>query len=595
MRRAALLIGVDRTGGLTPLHSAAAGARRIADWLQKDWFPDGQTNSANSSIICLTDGNGKSVTISEVSTALKTLVTNPPRYDLLLVYFSGHGLWQARSDVWLLSGAPVAPTEAVNLNASMDLAKYSGIPNVVFVSDACRSLPDSRSGAFVTGEQIFPNYPQIVKASKIDFFKATSEAQSAFEGKISGEMQSLLTAALRAAYREPEPQMILTLADGAKTLEVVPNRRLEGFLQRKVNALLDSIESMQPQEIEVNVPSDETVYIAHVEPSGATEEAVAVKSLKRATSLSNLGSVAADAVRDVLATRGLHGELDELLTPLEDDAESGVKARTLAISPDHMESETGFVIRGVIVGRVVLSVVEHPLSAELLTNGRDDGVALVRVRSMLGARPRVPQGTVSSIGVEFDDGRSTVFAALPGYIGHVLVDDRGVANVNYVPSGQNPRWEQYATRKAKIDRLRAMVALAIDGERFRIRSPSEGAALAARIRMSKGEDPTLGLYAAYAFSQAGDEVNVVDVMRFMRLDLGADLFDVRLLASRQLDALGPKPPVVPFCPMLTQTWSLLASRNVERASELQRLIPHLRNSLWTTFAAGAADEVFRLI
>lgn len=68
----------------------------------------------------------------------------------------------------------------------MDLARYSGIPNVVFISDACRSIPDSRTGEMVQGIDAFPNYAEIEQISKIDYFKATSEALSAYEVQIDG-------------------------------------------------------------------------------------------------------------------------------------------------------------------------------------------------------------------------------------------------------------------------------------------------------------------------------------------------------------------------------------------------------------------------
>jgi hypothetical protein len=161
LKRATVIIGVNKTGGLPPLESAVLGAKRVAEWLRKEEF---------DSVLCLTDDDGP-VTSSAVEQAVKGLVTLPARYHFLVVYFSGRGLWQARSDVWLLSGAPESANEAINLNASMDLAKYSGIPNVVFVSDACRSIPNARDGIYVAGIPVFPNHKQITKASKIDYFK----------------------------------------------------------------------------------------------------------------------------------------------------------------------------------------------------------------------------------------------------------------------------------------------------------------------------------------------------------------------------------------------------------------------------------------
>lgn len=116
LNKAAVVIGVDRTGTLTPLNSAADGAESVALWLEKEGFE----------VECLTDKN-KSITAQNVQEAIFKSVTLPPRFHLLLVYFSGHEYWQARADQWLLSGAPIKNNEAINLSGAMDLARYSVI------------------------------------------------------------------------------------------------------------------------------------------------------------------------------------------------------------------------------------------------------------------------------------------------------------------------------------------------------------------------------------------------------------------------------------------------------------------------------------
>ncbi|MGI8570980.1 MAG: caspase family protein [Methylocella sp.] len=583
MKRAAVIIGVNKTGVLTPLKSAALGAKRVAEWLDKEKFE----------IKLLTDDEGP-VTSLAVEEATKGLVTLPASNQLLVVYFSGHGLWHLGSDVWLLSGAPESVNQAINLNASMDLAKCSGIPNVVFVSDACRSIPDSRKGVFVKGIPVFPNY-NITKASKIDFFKATSEARSAYEGTIAGDTQSLLTAALMAAYKEPEPDMIRKVTEGDETIDVVPNRKLENFLQRKVNAFLEDIDINLSQEIDVNVPSSDEVYIARVLGSPREFSTTATAAASRPpSSISAVGRAAAEAVSASLSMRGFErGGFDELQSDLGEAVEGRLQRRMPELGPDRFESRTGFVVHGATVRRAAVARAESELIVEVF--GPEPGQAHTVVRLRDPHQFVVPDGAAASVGVQFADGRCVVLASLPGFIGHVVMDERGMSNVSYVPSANDRRWRQYDDRRKEVDRLRAMVALAVEGERFHVKSEREGLELAGRIRMWKGVDPTLGLYAAQAFSQAGDENKVLSVLNYMRDELRADLFDVRLLASRQLEGSSRRFPVTPFCPMLTQTWSLLSTRGVDVPAPLQQLTPWLCNSLWTTFGAAAADAVMQLI
>src|SRR5690554_6875768 len=137
-RKAAIVIGVDRVGQLTPLQSATRCARDVADWLESEGYD----------VECLTDEDG-ALKADRVSQAFDHFVTAPPRYHQLVVYFTGHGYWHARADIWLLSEAAQRTSEAINLDGAIDLARYSGIPNVIFISDACRSLPDARSGQLV--------------------------------------------------------------------------------------------------------------------------------------------------------------------------------------------------------------------------------------------------------------------------------------------------------------------------------------------------------------------------------------------------------------------------------------------------------------
>jgi len=596
MNKAAVVIGVNKTGGLTPLGSAADEAERVARWLAGEGFD----------VKKLTDAK-RPVTSAAVVKAFDAIVTVPPRYHLLVVYFSGHGYWQSRSDIWLLSGAPKQTAEAINLRTAIDLAKYSGIPNVVFVSDACRSITNVRGGAYVDGVAAFPNHDDISAESKVDFIKATSEARPAYEGKIAGAPRSVLTAALMAAFEDPEDSMVRQVVEDGRSIEVVPNRRLESFLQRKVDELLAGIDPNASQQVVVNVPSSEDVYIARVRrprratraapPGGVGAMAIPSPQPSRPSALATAGDgvrAVADAINNTLSTRGFtRGRAGELLLPTDAGTEARLRRRMPDQQHDHFESQTGFFIQGTVAQRAVASRDHSDLLAEILDPG--DGQsrpAVVRVRHVTATM--VPQGQVVSVAVQFADRRCVVLAGLAGYVGHVAVKAEGVSNVSYVPSSNHWRWGEYLQRKDEVDRLRAMVALAIDGDAFHLRSEREAMALAERIRLSKGIDPTLGLYAAHAFSQAGNDRQVLSVLKYMRDDIRAELFDIRLLASRLLER-GTTLPVVPLCPLLTQSWNLLRARRVDLPALLRAAQPWLCDSLWTTFAAEAADGVFEAI
>lgn len=609
-RRAAVVIGVNQTGGLVKLQSPADGAREVAAWLRGEGFD----------VTCLTDRDGP-VGAADVEDAIAAFVTVPPRYHQLIVYFSGHGYWHARSDLWLLSGAPTRTSDAINLEGAIDLARYSGIPSVVFVSDACRSIPGGRAEALIRGVDGFPNHTEIDTSSKVDVFRATSEATSAWEGPVEGTVRSLLTAAWRSAYEKPRPDMVRTVTENGQTIRVVPNRALEDFLQDKVNELLDEIDPGLNQVIEAAVPSTDDVYIARVRellaaPAGeaaAAEEAVEAvapprssgrfralfrPSSRRHPTPRRDGPAGAPPSQPTAPpprpSPRRHDRIAMVLAEPESDDDlafpgvttEAVDARLPGPGPDHYESGVGFVVHGAAVSRVTCT-------------RRDDGAWVEVVAPGMPTAPTPDPGLVrawdipgaTSVLIGLEDGRLCVLPALHGFLGHVRVDDRGVASVSYVPSTNDDRWDAYEHVKNRIDRLRSKVALAIDQNELTLRSDDEAMHLADEIRMGKGVDPTLGVYAAHTYSQAGRDDLVRDVAEYLQQDLGVDLYDVRLLGSRHPD-MADTDDVVPICPILTQAWSLLRPRGVTLSAPLEEAAGHLCPSLWTTFGPDGADALF---
>lgn len=552
-RKAAVVIGVGRTGDLDPLQGAVQAATDVADWLSSEGFD----------VALLTD-EGAAVHSAQVEEALAQFITVPPRYKLLVVYFSGHGYWHARADRWLLSGAPARGSDAINLRGAMDLARYSGIETVVFFSDACRSIPQTAQEQRIEGVDGFPNLSDFDVPNKVDAFKATSDAQSAYEIPLALEpggpltCRSVLTTAWLAAYEEASADMVIQVDEDGRKVLVVPNRRLEGFLQRKVDELLAARnDPTLRQDLDVNVPSADDVYVGCVK----RPPPPAVRGLANLPKW-RPGLEAAHEVERILDTGEVAAAyLGRDLIP-----------RPAADFPSHC----GFFVTGGSLSRVATTR-EHDARAELL----DPGAVQLR-----GVEP------ASTVVGQLEDGRCFVVPALSGYIGHITVNASGVANVSYVPSAGTSRYPEYMGRRREIDALRALVAISIDHDTLVVRDHEEAARLARRIRPEKSLDPSLGLYAAHAYSSAGMDEDVADVMSYMWQDLDMALFDVAMLASRRLR---PIVRTFPFCPILTQAWNLVRPRRWPLHPGLEELRPALLDSLWTTFAPDAAQVLFDVV
>jgi caspase domain-containing protein len=220
--RAAVVIGINRAGSLPVLSAAASGAHQVADWLRAEGFD----------VKLFTDEQSP-VKASEIFDAVAELV-NRGTLEQLVIYFSGHGFLSGYIEYWMLSGAPGNPNEAISLRESVDLARESAIPSVVFISDACRSTPESISSSRVRGSLIFPNGSgSRVVHTDVDQFLATLPGDPAFEIPVSQSapgFQGIYTASFLSAFRDPSRPIVRTV----EGVSFIPNRNLEPFLEDDV-------------------------------------------------------------------------------------------------------------------------------------------------------------------------------------------------------------------------------------------------------------------------------------------------------------------------------------------------------------------------
>jgi uncharacterized caspase-like protein len=127
--RVALVIGVDRPKVAQQLNAAASAANDVAKWLTCQGFE----------VSLHTDEGGKTVKFDDLYNIVEGYVERNT-VKMLVVYFAGHGYADRGTENWLLSGAPENSNELIGLDLCSIAAQRQGIPNVVFISDACRSI-----------------------------------------------------------------------------------------------------------------------------------------------------------------------------------------------------------------------------------------------------------------------------------------------------------------------------------------------------------------------------------------------------------------------------------------------------------------------
>lgn len=592
-RRAAVIIGVGTSAELPTLSSAGPTARRIGSWLSE--------TSPGYDVTVITDEDGREVSRTEIFNAIRNYVTVPARYELLLVHYIGHGLYQRRDDIWMLSDLPVDRAACISLTATLNDAKFCGIPNVVVVSDACRTPPDDVSLSDVDPSSVIPQYNEFPEeTSCVDYFQATGRGTPAFEGEIDGERQSFLSHAFREAYRHPNPEMVLELADptGAPMF-VVPNRKLGPFLKAVVAQKLGETDATKSQRVFEVTPSNDTIFIAPVDQ--VTSDAKVLRPGPSRSGRAMRGSASGSGRRGTIfksveVQSRPETDVDRLLRSAErSDRSPGIDQSPRGAPPYNaalqnisgFTTDTGLTLAGAGIVRFAMT--------SCSAAGVIDEPALEKITDDLsGLRLCLAAERVGELALELDDGRCLLLPVMQGYICRVGVDDTGAHTIAFVPSPQNWRSDIAEARAERIDYLRALATQAMDQNRFHVGSESEAERLADAIRMEKAGDPILGLLAAQAYSEAGMSNRVRNVSRYMNNDIQADLFDVRLLSTRFWQE-NANYPVVPSCPMLTQNWALLDPRRAVLPPVLVRLRSFLTDSLWTTFSVGAAEILFEAI
>ncbi len=582
MKRAALLIGVDKTGGLPRLKDASRGAQLMKTWAQAQGI---------DSIHLFTDEQGP-VTVDAIKRAVRTMA-DAGNIGQLLVYFAGHGVNLQRQEVWLLSDAPDDSDAAIHVATSAALAATCGIGHVVFVSDACRTAPPGILAQSVQGSSLFPN--READAAPVDQFYACQLGKPSHEVRdpqvTSGEFQAIYTHELVPALLGRQPQIVEWSGEGAARRGHVHMRPLRDHLAGAVAARLDALQ-LQTRVIQsptATISSDPPAWISELRseppggglgfgmarrrtaplrpPSSAPDEVTA--RLIRAAVRPRAAAVAPDGPVSA-------GAVPPVATALEQEA----LQRAQPFGPMRHETQCGFKLRGARAVRA--SSVRAMVDLNTALPGQDLRVDLQGQRD-------------AQVLIEFDSGAGVLLPALAQYLCALTFDEDGeLVDVAWEPSeGSGERWEAYVASAQEIRSLRGIASAAMARGAFQL-DRDDAPAVAQRMQVARGIDPALGLYAGYAYHDLQRRDMIRTMAAYMARDIGAPLFDVALL-SRRLDRLAVgaagTPPVMGSVPLLSQGWALLRAFEVKLPRAAAAVESLRLPSLWTMFNPEGVERL----
>lgn len=602
MKRAAILIGVNKTGKLPQLQDAVSGGRRMEAWAL-------QQGMARDAVKLFTDENGP-LEVRDIKKAIRALVDSAS-VGQLLVYFAGHGVNLHRGEYWLLSDAPVDTQEAVNVEGSVALARRAGIPHVVFISDACRTAAEGIQAQAVTGSEVFPNDEVSDLEQSVDIFFACTLGKPAFEikdpGAAAAAFRALYTDTLVHGLQGEFPDALEAAELGGEASRLVRPRLLKKRLQAEMTRRIAAagLQATVNQLPDARITSDDDAWLARLPPvetllhRGAGDAIVAPVPAPRTLQTvsgemldaalhgaaptprtaitpapgvleSHIAAEPRSAAEPPIAAEpgiAAQREIDELV--------AGATRDTAAEGPTHFETGCGFRIEG---ARVV----------EALARGADSEVLAGTSNTPAGTRVRVTlqAGPAASVLLVLEDGSSVLAPAVAEFIAVLRFEDGELADLAYEPAEGSWRWDPYREHLAELHTLRNTIAAAARLGVFRLEGDN-ALALARRMQYAKGVDPALALYAAYAYHDLQRQDLIRHMADYLTMDLYFTFFDIGLVAHL-LDGrrVADEARFLPCVPMLAQGWALLRAFRVQLPDGVQDIQRHLLPSLWTQFAAG---------
>ncbi|MBP0639445.1 caspase family protein [Cupriavidus sp. AcVe19-6a] len=590
MRRAVLAIGVDRSGNLPVLYDAAQGAQRFAQWAREQGINGSQ-------LTVLTDENRGSVTIDAIKKAINRMVDNDQRSDQLLIYFAGHGVNIAYGEYWLLTDAPRDSQAAVNVTGSESLARYCGIPHVVFISDACRTAAEGLNAQRVTGSEIFPNENVTDLESPIDQFYACSLGRPALEVRdpntSARNFSALYTGALLHALGGFVPELIQHTSEDGHEMNRIHPRPLKHWLAQQVPARIAELrpDGTAMQMPDARITSDPHIWIATFDPGTLPTPPSPVSwsiPLREFERVHRGRVISAGAMNSPIMAALIHRSvrlpasqgLDRSLT-FEDGSRS-IEAKELlraiedvaAPFSGHLDRSCGFEIRGDTFVEAVSS------SAAVDLPGTPGPV--------LHVNPAWPGANILLV---FESGRGALLPAFPGFAAKLTVVDGELVDAAYEPMAPARPSMASARQLAIVRRLRGVASVATRHGVFALEADDMDP-WAQGMLIADMPDPALALYTSYAFAEGGRVDLSRSISQAMRDRLGYRFFDMALhngeLDGKRADqATG----LLGCVPLLARGWGLLNAHRVLLPAPLSELRYQLCPSPWTLLDRDGVMQV----
>ncbi len=517
------------------------------------------------------------MSVRQITDAVKSYV-DTKSYDLLVVFYSGHGILKdSLTEQWLLSDAPDYPSESVNLFSSASFARKTGVPHIVFISDACRSQPDNKLILEVTGSSIFPNLQQAPKPSVVDVLWATQPGDPANEVREKdavGSFRGIYTECLLEALSGTIKTVMQDVSGSNDS--IIPCYDLHEYLVTEVPERAAQAKTSLYQQPDANILSRPPQHIARFDKPEENEK------LKMGLIKPGDFQLELKSFRNMPVMSKQLGRTDEFDTAFVYNREylprlTREDSRWLSDRADLLELEDRLYIEPIQF---------NSLDRKRASKDIDAYTRPELIGTLANSDRRVKF-------FHWQNDNILPVLQLDNYLTYVSSKNGVITDMEYYPIHSQGLSDvlnrrQFIRRKQLNDQFRTGDRT-VESERYYRE--------ASLLKTSGALDPSLTLYLSYLYLQQGELTKLFDVLHHTTRDhvlpdvlLLNEIYHSRKMQFRYRLARFTEQNSF-FYPQLTRGWSLLPESKLFQTEHTKVLGKHLVPGLWTTFHKKAFSYI----
>lgn len=601
MKKTAIVIGINNTERMPPLAGAVLGAKEFATWATSQQFH-----------VELHTDEHQEVKFDEVYASVDKVIRSR-KCKTLIIFFAGHGRWKGvGTETWLLSRTS-GPAQGIEVYPSSLLATGSGIPHVIFISDACRSVITDPIITNMSAQPLF-SFMQSSVDTKIDLMFSCLPSEASYEtqpgsngSKAFGVYTNLVLSGLNGNV--DEIKTALPPSKGIRKL-VVDGNKLHEYLWKVLPlevAKHDPNASQRPHsQIGSRLPKqylaefNDDTYKPDPTPTERGVSENVMQYVREGLVVQRYPFMLDDDLNEKKALEALLGA-DPRFDPRE---YFNFKQQTreivswMAASPRQGANLLIYESSDLsTMSDYSLHVTRPHISSEKdFVSGSSHLKTIIRhlddLHTFIGTTENRDQHLLLSL----NDSSMVLLPMLKNFISKLWMREQKVMHISFQPTALHEKYSGYLDQYEQIEnRISLMISVAHTGANRPLLSTDAKELLADYLRRGKAFDPVLGVYAAYMYAQAGLKNDVISVYRYMLEEEEPVLFDVQILAML-LGARVSRPQDDEILrtgyPVLTQGWQHIPKEVLIFRPDLKKLYHSLIPGLWTTFRSEARLLLF---